>query len=134
VSAVIDFFDTNVICYLFGSDDQKAARAETLLQKGGMVSTQVLAETTNVARKKGKLTWSEVDGVIDLVSHLCEVKPITFEIFQAAKAIASQHNIHIYDAQIIAAALHYGATNVWSEDMQTGRLFDRRLTIKNPFS
>jgi predicted nucleic acid-binding protein len=46
------FLDTNVLCYLFGADPTKAERSEALLRSGAIISTQVLAELTNVARKK----------------------------------------------------------------------------------
>ena len=133
VNAPLAFIDTNMVCYLFGSDLAKALRAEELLQGGGLVSTQVLAEMTNVARKKAKMEWAEIDAVVDMVCAFCEVKPVTFKIFSAAKHIARHHNVHIYDAQIIAAALDCDATILWSEDMQDGRQFENRLTVRNPF-
>jgi predicted nucleic acid-binding protein len=127
------FLDTNILCYLFGDDPAKAERSEDLLRSGAIISTQVLAELTNVARKKAKLAWPQVDMIIDLACASCSVQPITTEIFHVAKLIARNHQLTIFDAQIIAAALACGATTLWSEDMQHGQVFGRDLTIKNPF-
>jgi predicted nucleic acid-binding protein len=127
------FVDTNILCYLFGEDPSKAERSEDLLRSGATISTQVLAELTNVARKKAKLAWPHVDMIIDLACASCNVQPITPEIFHMAKTISRNHQLTIFDAQIIAAALACGATTLWSEDMQHGQVFERRVTIKNPF-
>jgi predicted nucleic acid-binding protein len=40
----------------------------------------------------------------------------------------------MYDALIVAAALEAGCTTLYSEDLQSGPLIDRRLRIRNPFS
>ncbi len=127
------FIDTSAVCYLFGSETAKATRAEELLRGGGAVSTQVLAETTNVARKNAKMTWAEINAIVDMVCALCQVNPVTLQIFTAAKRIASNRNIHIYDAQIVAAALDCDATVLWSEYMPDGWQFEGRLTLCNPF-
>jgi predicted nucleic acid-binding protein len=127
------FLDTNVLCYLFGDDPAKADRSETLLKRRAIISTQVLAELTNVARKKAKLSWPQVDMIIDLVCAQCNVRPMTLEIFHRARAIARRHHLTIFDAQIIAAAQTLGATTLFSEDMQSGQVFEKSLTIRNPF-
>jgi predicted nucleic acid-binding protein len=127
------FVDTNVLCYLFGNDADKAARAEQIVRGGGLISTQVLSELTNVARKKAKLAWPQVDLITDLICTAFRVNPLTLDTFRSAKALAARHQIHIYDAQIIAAALESGATSLWSEDMQSGQVFERQLVVRNPF-
>jgi predicted nucleic acid-binding protein len=127
------FVDTNVLCYLFGYDARKAARAEEIVRSGGLISTQVLSELTNVAQRKAKLPWKQIDLILDLVCAAFEVKPLTLGVFQSAKALAARHQFHIYDAQIIAAALESGAATLWSEDMQHGQVFDGQVTVMNPF-
>jgi predicted nucleic acid-binding protein len=132
------FFDSNVICYLFGSDPAKANRAELLLAGGGWVSAQVLGEVTHVARCKAGLDWAQVAAITETVAQLCEVAPVTLPIHREARQLAQDHGFAFYDAQIVAAALAHDCATLWSEDMQHGRVVsspDRhRLTIRNPFS
>ena len=43
------FFDTNILLYLLSENSDKADRAEALVDKGGLISVQVLNEMANVA-------------------------------------------------------------------------------------
>jgi predicted nucleic acid-binding protein len=51
------FIDANVLVYLASSDETKAARAEDIIAKGGMISVQVLNEVANVARREMQMSW-----------------------------------------------------------------------------
>ncbi len=46
------FLDSNVILYSLSKDDPKRPRALELLASGGLISTQVLGEVSNVMRRK----------------------------------------------------------------------------------
>jgi predicted nucleic acid-binding protein len=127
------FADTNVLCYLFEGDAHKATRSSDILQSGVIISTQVLAEFTNVARKKAKLDWDEIDEFIQAICSTCQIVPVTLSIFLTAQRLARADRIPIFDAQIIAAALENGATKLISEDFQHGRVFDGQLQVQNPF-
>lgn len=131
------FVDSNVICYLFGTDPTKAERAELLLAAGAVISVQVLAEVCNVASRKSRRTWDEIEEIITTVSAVCEVVPLTEVIQTAARTIAARTGYTIYDAQILAAAAQAGCTVVWSEDMQDGHRLtvgSSDLAIRNPFA
>lgn len=132
------FFDSNVICYLFGSDPAKADRAEQLLADGGWISVQVLGEVTNVARRKAGLGWAQVAGITETVAQLCEVANLTLPVHREARQLAERHGFAFYDAQIVATALAQNCAIVWSEDMQDGRSVTspdgRTVTIRNPFA
>jgi predicted nucleic acid-binding protein len=127
-------FDTNVLLYLLGTDPQKAARAKELLGIGGHISVQLLAEFTNVARRKTSRSWDEIEDILAVIEHVCVVHPLTLAIQRKARTLARAHRLSIYDAQIVAAALEHGAEVLWSEDMQDGRVFEVTLTIRNPFA
>ena len=130
------FLDSNVICYLFGADPAKANRAEELLALRPTISVQVLAEICNVAHRKAKLTWAEIEDVIDVVSALCIVVPLTAEIQAEARVLAARTGYTIYDAQILAAAATAGCAFVWSEDLQDGHKMaglGHPMAIRNPF-
>ena len=43
-------------------------------------------------------------------------------------------SLSFWDSLILAAAVHCGATVLYSEDMEAGLQVDERLTIQNPFS
>jgi len=127
------FFDTNVLLYLLSADLAKAERAETLLAQGGSVSVQVLNEFASVALRKLRMTWAEIGDVLDTVTRICIVVPLTLETHHAGRDVAVRYGYHVYDAMIIAAAIDAGADVLYSEDMQDGQRIDNVLAIRNPF-
>src|SRR5580698_10439946 len=68
---VKDFLDTNVLIYAVAKNDPRAAKAETLLASGGIVSVQSLNEFASVARRKLGMPWKEVKEFVDLIYILC---------------------------------------------------------------
>lgn len=126
------FFDTNVVIYLMSGDAAKASKAESLIANGGVVSVQVLNEFTSVARRKLALTWAETEEVLEALKANLEIVPLTLSVHERAFALASAHELNIYDASIVASALESGCDAVLSEDMQHGQKF-AALRIENPF-
>ena len=49
------------------------------------------------------------------------------------RKLAEEHGLGFYDASIVASALLAACTVLYSEDLQDGRRFDRRLQVRNPF-
>jgi predicted nucleic acid-binding protein len=127
------FFDTNVLVYLASSDPTKANRAETIVSNGGTVSVQVLNELANVARRKMRLSWRDTRTFLSTIRGLLLVTPITVEIHENGLALAERYSLSIYDAMIVAAALHADCGVLWSEDMQDGMEIEKRLRVVNPF-
>jgi predicted nucleic acid-binding protein len=127
------FFDTNVLVYLASSDPAKANRAETIVSDGGTVSVQVLNELANVARRKMRLSWHDTRTFLSTIRGLLLVTPITVEIHENGLALAERYSLSIYDAMIVAAALHADCGVLWSEDMQDGMEIEKRLRVVNPF-
>jgi predicted nucleic acid-binding protein len=127
------FFDTNVILYLLSADAIKADRAEELLAIGGMVSVQVLNEFASVAQRKLGMTWLEIREILAQVRVVCPVEPVSVDTHDRALQVAERYGVSWYDALIVAAALLAGCATLYSEDMQHGQVFERRLTICNPF-
>jgi predicted nucleic acid-binding protein len=127
------FLDTNVLLYLAGSDAAKAARAEALVEVGGVVSVQVLNELTNVARRKMGLDWDETRAMLAAFRALLTVRPLTVEVHDAGLVLAERHRLSVYDAMIVASALDAGCEVLWSEDMHHGLVVDGRLRIADPF-
>jgi predicted nucleic acid-binding protein len=127
------FFDTNVLLYLASGDTTKADSAEIRLAEGGTVSVQVLNEIASVARRKMRLSWGQTHAFLTAVQALLAVQPVTIDTHRTGLEIAARYGLSIYDAMIVAAALHAGCDTLWSEDMQDGMLLEDRLRIINPF-
>jgi len=127
------FLDSNVILYLLSSDETKADRAEVLLNKGGVISVQVLNEVTSVCLRKLKMSWEEIDAVLLTLKTACEVVPLTLESHDKAVQLAKRYSLSFYDAHICATAMLAEAKVLWSEDMQSGLKIEG-MSIKNPFA
>jgi predicted nucleic acid-binding protein len=127
------FIDSNVILYLLSADAAKADRAEAMLNKGGIISVQVLNEVTSVCQRKLKMSWEEIDAVLLAVKSACDVVSLTVESHEKAVQIAKRYPLSFYDAHICAAAILSDAKTLLSEDMQSGMKIDG-LLVKNPFA
>jgi len=128
------FIDTNVLLYLLSSDADKADRAETILQTGGLISVQVLNEMANVALRKLAMPWEEINEVLSLIRAICRVEPLTVEAHDRGRHVAERYKLNVYDAMIAASALQGECEILYSEDMQHGLLIDDQLRIRNPFA
>ena len=98
----------------------------------GLGVVQVLNEFTSLARRKLALSWVETEEVLQALKANLEVVPVTLNVHERAVALASAHDLNIYDASILAAAMENGCDVVVSEDMQHGQTFTG-LRIENPF-
>jgi predicted nucleic acid-binding protein len=128
------FFDTNVVLYAF-SDDPRSSVAEALLSDGGDISVQVLNEFANIARRKLGFTWPQVGEALNAIRTLARaIHPVTLDTHASALRLAERYGFSLYDALIVAAALHARCATLYSEDMQDGLLVDGELRIVNPFT
>ena len=128
-----EFLDSNVLVYAF-TTDQRALRAQELLDRGCAVGVQGLNEFTNVARRKLDMTWDEVRAALTAIRALCRmVLPIDINTHTDALRIAERYGYGIFDAVMVASALRANCGVLWSEDMQDGIVIDGRLRIANPF-
>jgi predicted nucleic acid-binding protein len=129
------FLDSNVIIYAFETHPTKTPAAEALLIAGGFISVQTLNETANVLARKQRRSWPDIANALAQVRKLCsEPAPLTVALHETALDLASRHGVAVYDGLIVAAALELGCDTLLSEDLQDGRVFDGRLTVRNPFA
>lgn len=126
------FFDSNVLLYLM-STGAKAARARSLLERGGTVSVQVLNEIASVSRRKFALDWVEVHELLGTIRMACKVEPISMRTHARGLGIAERFGFRVHDSMIVAAAIEAGCATLFSEDMQHGQRIER-TTIRNPFA
>jgi predicted nucleic acid-binding protein len=134
MSAAEVFYDTNVVLYLLSEDAAKADRAEELIASGGRVSVQVLNEIAAVAFRKLGMGWADIGEILAQVRAVCPVEPLAIETHERGLAIASRYGLNVYDAMIVASALLAGCKLLYSEDLQHGQVFERQVTVRNPFS
>lgn len=128
------FLDTNVLIYSISKPDWRADLAEAAIAEGGVISAQVLNEFVAVSRRKLKLDWAVIARSLRAIRRLCPTPvPITADLHDHGFRLAAQHQLKIYDALHIASALKAGCDTFYSEDLQNGRVFERRLTVRNPF-
>jgi predicted nucleic acid-binding protein len=127
------FIDTNVLLYLASGDPAKADRAEAVVAAGGAISVQVLNELANVARRKMRMSFADTHAFLDMLRGLLTVHPLTVETHETGLALAERYGFSVYDAMIVASALHAGCDTLLSEDMQHGLALDGGLRIVNPF-
>ena len=128
------FFDTNVLVYIASSDPVRSERAARLIGKGGTISVQVLNELSNVARRKMRLSWTDLHAFLYAIRSLLRICAVTIETHEAGLRLAERYDLSIYDSMIVAAALQTDCDLLWSEDMHNGLTIDSRLRIANPFA
>lgn len=127
--------DTNIIIY--AHTDIEIGKQETaqaiMREKPTVISTQVLQETANTLSRKFKHSWQNICKVLEEASInniVCSNKKQT--VLKACQ-IADKYKFSFYDSLIIAAALEYGCTVLYSEDMHHSQLIENSLKIMNPF-
>lgn len=133
------FIDSNVLVYMFDRQvPGKQYTATELVQQEvdanrALLSTQVLQEFYNVVTVKLKipLPKDQAEQAVQEFSKL-PVRQVDTAIIMAAIYRNRVDKISFWDALIIEAALAGGASILWSEDLQHGRIFDG-LEVKNPF-
>lgn len=127
------FFDTNILVHITSPDAAKADRAEELVANGGVISVQVLNELANVARRKMQMSWPETQALLSTLRNLLTVHPLTVESHETGLKLSERYGFSIYDAMIVASALHGDCDILWSEDMQHGMKLKEGMRIVNPF-
>ena len=128
------FFDSSVLIYSLSRADPRSLVTFELLDRGGIISVQVLNEFANVASKKLRLDWQRIEEILDEIREYLEPPiALTLSIHELGLAIARRYKYTIYDSLLIAAALEAGCKTLYSEDMQDSQTIGS-LTIRNPFS
>jgi predicted nucleic acid-binding protein len=99
-----------------------------------VISVQVLNEFANVARRKLRVDWKEINTRLILVQALASsIYPITLENHALGLHFAERYQLAVHDSMVVASALLAGCDTLYSEDMQHGMLIEGRLIIRNPF-
>ena len=131
------FLDTNIVVYAFDQKlDAKRAQAQHLMRDAApwTISWQVIQEFCSVARHRFPAPL-DADFLSDyleifLFPH-CKIMP-SAELYQRALQVQVETQYRFYDSLIVTAALESGASVLYSEDLQHGRVIGG-LRIVNPF-
>jgi predicted nucleic acid-binding protein len=131
------FLDTNVLVYCTDvSAPAKQRRARSLVERlssagEAVVSTQVLIELFHTLLRKQKMPPPAAQAVV----LACTAWPvIDSDLSMVASAIdkSMQHQLSIWDAMVVEAALRAETETLYSEDFSHGQRFGS-LTVVNPF-
>jgi predicted nucleic acid-binding protein len=131
------FVDTDVLVYADDARDAaKQARARELLrrvvrERTGKLSLQVLQEFFAAATQKLGLTAVDARRRVEIFSHM-DVVRIDVDDVLAAIDLHRLHELSIWDALVVRAALLSGCRTLYTEDLQDGRRFES-LQVVNPF-
>jgi predicted nucleic acid-binding protein len=133
------FFDTNVLVYLFdASAPRKKARAQELLKQTvseglALLSTQVLQEFFVAVTRKLSVPLPH-EQAERAVRDLAKLPTAQIDAEMIIKSITTmrRYRLSFWDSLIIQAALHGGATILYTEDLQHGQIIET-LSIENPF-
>ena len=128
------FADTNVAIYAVDVDAAKRDKALAILVARPIVSTQVVNEYLSVLLSKRKFSRVDANELARALMATSQVAAMTPDMVELALLVGEQHQISHWDALIVAAALVTGCDVLYSEDLQDGRVFDGRLTVRNPFA
>ena len=132
------FIDSNVAVYALGTDDAiKHEQASSLLARHLadqklVLSTQVLQETFSVLTRKKRLPPTDALDFLALLSQGRVVPSSAAFVLQAVR-LGITHQLSVWDALIVQAALEAGCSVLYTEDLQAGRRFGE-LEVVNPFS
>lgn len=131
------FVDTNIIVYAADQASPiprktRIAR-EILLQRGLHLSVQVLNEFTVNARHPNKLNLSaqrELEWIERLL--LLPIESMNEQSFLEARLFHERYQVSHWDGLILAAAKAAGCDTLYSEDLQSGQIYDG-IAVVNPF-
>lgn len=132
------FLDTNVLVYLFDTQDEaKHERARSLLREMPAVSlvlsTQVLSEFywATTRRLSVPLDHAAAAMAVDRFCRLAVVA-IDKEIVRGAIELAEATSIAYWDALVVRAASSSVCQRLFTEDLNHGQVIDG-VRVENPF-
>jgi len=131
-------FDTNILAYAEGIDDEARREAavslmERIPQLTAFLPTQVLGELFTVLMRKGRYTTQQAQETVLGWSESFSLIDTSQAVLFSAMDLAAAHQFSIWDAVILAAAAEADCRLLLSEDMQQGFIWNG-VTIANPFS
>jgi len=132
------FFDTNILFYAFDRDaGPKRDIAAEAVRRGWersiepVISVQVLQELLHNIRMKLRDDAGATELVADYLAW--PVVPNDLGLFRAGMDAMARYRLSVWDALIVAAANRAGASELWTEDLNSGQLYGAVRAV-NPFA
>ncbi len=132
------FIDTNILVYTLdprNSNKHFKARnflKNAIIEHNPVISTQVLQEFYVAATAKLKADPVTVKAIVHNFQNL-EIVNNDLELIEQAIDISTSAKLSFWDSLIIAAAEKAKCDVIFSEDLNSGRLY-RGIRLINPFS
>lgn len=132
--------DSNILVYAVdiaaGSKHKIAKEAikQSLARKGAVISIQNIVEFARVISEKSKvpLSTQEQTKLISDLKYSFKVVTYTPETISSALKISSNHNIHFFDALLVATMNENGIKHIITENVSDFKKI-KWLTVLNPF-
>lgn len=128
--------DTNIIIYAFDENlyaPKKLIALEIIRNDLPTFSSQVLSEVINICHKRWKYSKDNLIKATEFLLNNCTLTPINIETISLAYSLILKYDFQYFDALIVASAINYNCSILYSEDMQHNLLVEKQLTIINPF-
>lgn len=132
------FVDSNIWIYAYVASGDAARHQRARSAVEGLldlyISDQVVTEVAANLLRKAHLSESDILLRIEDLAARCIIVRLDMTIHRRAGRLraADQRAFSYWDSLIVAAALESGCSELWSEDLQAGRVIEGRLTIVNP--
>ena len=104
------------------------------MRRQPVISTQVVNEFISVLTGKQRVPRDRANRYARILLRRCEVVSLTPQTVERAICIGERYQLSHWDALIVAAALLTSCDVLYSEDLQDSQVFERSLTVKNPFA
>ena len=129
------FVDTNVLVYTISTDPVRRDAARAVIEEASEVvlSAQVLSEFVNVSLRKSLLAHEEVQSVLDQFLRAYEVVPVEGESIRRALDLQRRYRFSWWDSVVLASALQFNCSLIYTEDLKHDQVIEGRLLIRNPF-
>ncbi len=132
--------DSNVLVYAYAERSALREGAldvmETEITLGrGVLSTQNLAEYSNLARHKypRELTNAQACQVVAELAEVLDVVSFSPQTIQSALSLSEQYGVHFFDALIAATMREHGISTIVTEDEGDFKKIPG-ITVINPFA
>ena len=128
------FLDTNILLYCYAQNElvKRPIALEVASNVHTFISTQVVKETCNILSKKLKLSWQEIEWVVDEIEANNEIVQVQISTIRKGIFLADRYKLQWFNSIIVAAAISADCSILYSEDLQNGFKIEN-LEIINPF-
>ena len=131
------FVDTNIWLYAFvvADDPSKSAIAGKLIADiEPVISTQVINEVCVNLLRQAIFSEDQISQLIEAFYGKYRVVELGRSALLEASRLRKAYSLSFWDSTIVSTALNSGVSLLYSEDMQDGMMFEKRLQVRNPFA